>query len=89
MAVHDRLLTLRVPKEMASRLEARAMREAALTGRLVSTSDLLRRGALLMLREPMPTSRGCPIVDAPSGGQLCLHCRAEAPEGGKIAGCGR
>jgi hypothetical protein len=79
---------LRLEPGMLERLENRAIDESLSVRVDVSVSDLLRRGAAMVLDTPSPLPRRdeCLIVSTVYGGK-CLICKMEFADGDEAPAC--
>lgn len=72
-------VSVRIDPETIERLEERALEETMRLGVTVRMADIVRRGAVLALAEPLPSKpkgmRRCSVVPSVEG-NVCLECKA-------------
>lgn len=75
--------TLRADPKIMEKLEERALEETMRLGVTVRFADLVRRGMLMVLAEPLPGRPAriakCHLVPNAHGGTSCLECRSSWP----------
>jgi hypothetical protein len=71
--------SIRMAPNLFEALEERALEESMRLGVSIKLADLIRRGAQLVLSEPLPGQparvRRCKVVPTVNDGKTCLECK--------------